>query len=289
MIAVTCPSGRIAAELVPRLLRRGHPVRILCRAPSRVEKLAALGAQVLPGSLFDLEHLEALLRDVRASFLVTPLGEDPGDEVRAGRGLADAHVGSPVEHVVYVSVFGADREPRAPSIAAKGRIEQHLADTGIDTTFLRPAFLMENLGLLRAELATGVLPLPVSRRAALPMVATADVALAALLALVRGPAGLERLEVAAPELVTPEEMADLLSEPAGHRIEAHEVSPADFAARLERAGTARHRAAHLAELAVHVAETAAAAVTGAAALTRLGVEPTPFAAFARRGMAVAHR
>ena len=42
MIAVTCPAGQVTAILVPRLLRRGHPVRVLCHSSRYLDRLTAL-------------------------------------------------------------------------------------------------------------------------------------------------------------------------------------------------------------------------------------------------------
>lgn len=287
MIAVTCPTGRIAGILVPRLLRRGHPVRVLCRAPSHVEDLGALGAEVVRGSIFDPDRIEIFLRDARSTFLVTPLFENPIDEVNAGRAIAAAHFGSSVDHLAYLTVLGSEKgSGGATSVAAKAEVEQQLADTGIDFTFLHAAYLMENLTLLRHELDLGVLSLPAPADQPFPVVAASDVACTALLALARGPAGAERLEVTAPEILEPDEMAAAFSEALGHRVQAVEVEVLDYARRLAEAGVPRHRAEHLALLASHMAQGPVLRLRdqeGApgAALAALGGKPTSFEAFTR--------
>jgi uncharacterized protein YbjT (DUF2867 family) len=279
MIAVTCPTGRIAGILVPRLLRRGHPVRVLCRAPSHVEGLSALGAEVIRGSIFDPDRVELFLRDARSTFLVTPLFDNPSDELSAGGAIASAHVGSTVDHLAYLTILGSDRgSGAASSIAAKAEVEQQLADTGIDFTFVHAAFLMENLTLLRSELDLGVLSLPVPADQPFPLVAASDVACSALLALARGPAGAQRLAVTGPEILTPEEMAAAFSQALGHPVRAVEVKVGDYGQRLADAGVPHHRAAHLAELAAHMAELEWNEAPGSA-LAALGGTPTSFEAF----------
>jgi uncharacterized protein YbjT (DUF2867 family) len=282
MIAVTCPTGRIAGLLVPRLCRRGHPVRVLCRAPSRADHLTALGVEMLKGSLFEPERLSLFLRDASACFLATPLLEDPRDERKLGRLVAAALLDTTVEHLVYLSVFDAAASSGAP-LGTKAEVEETLADSGLDFTFLRPAYLMENLTYLQAEIEGGVLALPASPADPFPLVAAADVAAVALLALARGPAGIERIDLVAPDVLTPVEMAAVLAESLGHEVEAIEIGMPDYIRRLERAGVGAPRAAHLAGLAAHLAGAAlrhradleAGAVLGAPAVTS-----TSFAAFA---------
>lgn len=293
MIAVTCPTGRIAGLLVPRLCRRGHPVRVLCRAPSRAEHLTALGVQVLKGSLFEPERLALFLRDAVASFIALPLLDDGRAEHKLGRMLAEAHPGSTVEHLVYLSVLGATAETGAgaagagaggPStVAVKAEVEQAFADTGLDFTFLRPAFLMENLTFLMAEIEGGTLALPTPPEDPFPMVAAMDVACAALITLARGPAGAERIDLVAPEILTPSEIAAVLAEALGHDVHAIEISEREYGRRLERAGMPAHRATHVAELASHLARRGGRihpAATDNAALGAPAVTNTSFAAFA---------
>jgi NAD(P)H dehydrogenase (quinone) len=256
MIAVTCPAGHIAAILVPRLLRRGHPVRALCRSWAGVESLVSAGVQVRHGDLCRREDLEPFLAGAQAAFLVVPLASEPGDEAAMGHVLAEAFGAAPTPHIVFVSLLGCDaagaQGPVPTSIAVKSDIEQMLADLGTDFTFLRSGFLMENLSYLRRDLESGRMPLPVPVAQPLPAVSVHDLAQAALHVLARGPEGAERIPVLAPELLTPETMAAELAEAFGHPIAAEEITPADYAHRLMAAGVPPARAAHVAHVARHL-------------------------------------
>ncbi|PCR90214.1 NmrA family NAD(P)-binding protein [Natrinema ejinorense] len=93
--------------------------------------------------------------DVEALFLVRPpaLSRVRRDIVPA---LAAA-VGAGVEHVVFLSVIGADTNPFVPH----ARIESWLADAGLETTFLRASFFMQNLSTThREEIRNGRLAVP---------------------------------------------------------------------------------------------------------------------------------
>jgi uncharacterized protein YbjT (DUF2867 family) len=270
-------------------------VRVLCRSPFRADHLIDLGVQVIKGSLFEPDRLTLFLREALASFIATPLLENPADEVKLGRTVAEAHLGSTIDHVVYLSVFGvaagaketsgrAEPGPaaRRAVVSAKAEFEQQLADTGIDCSFLRTAFLMENLSLLWGEIEGGTLALPAPVDAPFPLVAASDVASTALMALARGPAGAESMNLVAPDVLTPEEMALVLAEALGHEVEAVEVSEREYAQRLERSGVPSNRAVHIADLAGHMVrcgDTARAEAEHAEPGTA-GVTNVSFASFA---------
>jgi uncharacterized protein YbjT (DUF2867 family) len=114
------------------------------------------------------------------------------------------------------------------------------------------------------------------------VVAAQDVAAAALIAIARGPAGPERIDIVAPEMLTSAEMAGVLAEALGHDVEAIEISERQYEQRLERAGTPAHRAAHVAALASglvrHGGRIARGIDDGGPAV--MAVTNTSFAAFA---------
>ncbi len=256
MIAVTCPAGHVTSLLVPRLLRRGHPVRALCRGSTAVDSLVSLGVQVRRGDLCRREDLASFLHGARTTFLVVPLAPDPGAEAVMGHVLAEALAEVAAPHIVFVSLLGCDATsgsgPVPASIAVKSDIEQMLADLGAEFTFLRSGFLMENMTYLRRDLESGQLPLPIPVTQPLPAVSTRDLALAALHVIARGPEGAERLPVLAPELLTPEAMAAELADAFGHPVIAQEITPADYTRRLMAAGMPPERAAHVAHVARHL-------------------------------------
>ena len=290
MIAITCPAGQVSIILVPRLLRRGHPVRVLCRSARPIDELTALGAQVRRGDLCVQEDLYPWLRDAIATFITIPITPAPTAEAEMGRTLARALADSAVLHVLLLSLAGCDRPvatnggakdaPR--SVAVKAEIEQALADLGRDFTFLRTGIRMEGVALLWRELEAGRLPLPIPRTARLPLVSVGDIAQAALRLVARGPVGAERVSLLGPALVTPESMAADLSDALEHRIEAEEVSPAEFSRRLTGVGIAPERAGHIADVIGHLAgwvEDPAHAETEDAWPEHWA--PTTFAEFAR--------
>ncbi len=65
-ILVTGATGKVGSRFVPRLLAKGHTVRILVRDEAKSERLAALGAHVAVGDLNDADTLPPAVQDIDA-------------------------------------------------------------------------------------------------------------------------------------------------------------------------------------------------------------------------------
>jgi len=65
-------------------------------------------------------------------------------EVQQGKNLAHAAQKAGVQHFVYSSVGGAERNSRIDHWESKWEIEQHVRQLGLPATMLRPAAFMEN-------------------------------------------------------------------------------------------------------------------------------------------------
>ncbi|ETT77177.1 NAD-dependent epimerase/dehydratase [Paenibacillus sp. FSL R7-277] len=63
-IFVTGATGKVGSRLVPRLLQRGHQVKLLVRDTARVEELRQQGAECVEGDLLQPEGYLEALRDI---------------------------------------------------------------------------------------------------------------------------------------------------------------------------------------------------------------------------------
>ena len=134
-------------------------------------------------------------------------------EVQQGKNLAEAAKKAGVEHFVYSSVGGAERNSGIDHWESKWEIEKHIRKLGLPATILRPAGFMENyyidqveIGILKGKLMDAI-------RADKPYqtIATEDIGAFAALAFQRPKEfiGLE-LEIADSEL-TNLEAAEIFS------------------------------------------------------------------------------
>lgn len=65
-ILVTGSTGKIGSRFVPRLLAKGHQVRILVRDAAKAASLAVLGAEIITGDLFEPDSLPAAVEGIDA-------------------------------------------------------------------------------------------------------------------------------------------------------------------------------------------------------------------------------
>ena len=137
MLVVTGPSGNVGAELVQLLARDDAPRawRVASRHPVHVN-----GAEAVRFDFFDRDTWAAALDRVQSLFLLFPL---PGN--KAARAalvpFVQAAQQAGCRHVVYVSVFGADRARFIPHHT----VEKALRESRMTWTVLRCGFFMQNL------------------------------------------------------------------------------------------------------------------------------------------------
>ncbi|MFJ8827445.1 NmrA/HSCARG family protein [Streptomyces sp. NPDC102467] len=182
-IAVFGATGQQGGAVVDALLARGARVRALVRSPKsdRAQALAARGVELATVRIDDPASTVAALEAVAAFYFMTPEAnslKEIEEEVRVGAALVDAASAARVPHVVFNSVFGADRETGVPHHDSKHRIEEYLKISGLRATMVRPAAFMENFATVMApslEDGTIVLRLPLPDDIALKMVSIKDI------------------------------------------------------------------------------------------------------------------
>ncbi|GCE50031.1 uncharacterized protein YbjT (DUF2867 family) [Thermosporothrix hazakensis] len=142
MIVVTGPTGNVGAEVVRLLLdqRPAMPFRIAAHNP---ERLRALYGQDAPCVAFDYDDRStwgAVLDGIQMLFLLFPLPHPRTVQTRM-KPFIDAAVQAGCQHIVYVTVPGAD----ASSVIPHYHVERHIERSGVAYTFLRASYFMQNL------------------------------------------------------------------------------------------------------------------------------------------------
>jgi uncharacterized protein YbjT (DUF2867 family) len=199
-IAVFGATGQQGGAVVDALLDHKARVRALVRDPGsdRARALAARGVEPVAVRVDDPASTAAALATAEAFYFMTPEAnslEEVETEIRIGTALVDAAAGAGVPHVVFNSVFGADRETGVPHHDSKHTIEEHLRKSGLGATMVRATAFMENFASVMApslEHGEIVLRLPLPADAALKMISVRDigrVAAALLLGTAQAPGG----------------------------------------------------------------------------------------------------
>jgi uncharacterized protein YbjT (DUF2867 family) len=170
-------------EVIDSLLSRSARVRALVRSPEsdRARALTDRGVELARVGIGDAASLSAALKGVDAFFfMTTPEGHTLSDiegETRQGVALVDAAVAAAVPHVVYSSVGGAERDSGVPHFESKRRVEEHLQQSGLRATVVRPVAFIDNFAFMGPSVENGeiVLRMPLPDHIRLQMVAVRDI------------------------------------------------------------------------------------------------------------------
>lgn len=182
-IAVFGGTGKQGGAVIDSLLARGARVRALVRSPEsdRAQALAGRGVELARVEIGDAASLSAALKGVDAFFfMTTPAGHSLSDiegETLQGIALVDAAVAAAVPHVVFSSVGGAERDSGVPHFESKRRVEEHLQQSGLRATLVRPVAFMDNFAFMGPSVEDGeiVLRMPLPDHIPLQMIAVRDI------------------------------------------------------------------------------------------------------------------
>lgn len=154
MTLVVGATGLLGTEICRRLASVGKPFRAMVRRTSdQVKKdvLKQLGGELVEADLKDRASLDRACQGVTA-VISTPtaiLSQQSGDtfdtvDLHGQMHLVDAARAAEVGRYVFVSVSGNLLKHRDnPLSAAKHAVENHLKQSGLTYTILRPTFFME--------------------------------------------------------------------------------------------------------------------------------------------------
>jgi uncharacterized protein YbjT (DUF2867 family) len=209
-VLVTGATGRQGGAVIRHLLPRGWKLRALTRNPDlpAAQDLANQGVEVVQGDLEDSSSLERAARGVYGVYSVQDFWSvGARREVQQGKNMADTAKKAGVQHFVYSSVGGAERNSGIDHWESKWEVEKHIRKLGLPATMLRPAAFMENYYIDQVEIGIlkGKLMDPIRGDKPYQTIAADDIGAFAALAFERPGdfIGLE-LEIAGSELTNPE-------------------------------------------------------------------------------------
>ncbi|MEU9242478.1 NAD(P)H-binding protein [Streptomyces sp. NPDC048385] len=242
MIVVTTPTGRIGSRLVRRLLDQGCALRLVARDASRLDQEVSEQVELVEGSHEDPAVLDKALPGADALFwLVPPNPAAPSTMehylsfARAGAAAVARHG---VSHLVGVSSAGHGWTSPAGVLSAAFAMDAQLAASGAAYRALALPFYMENLlGQLDAIRRHGAFSLTCAGDQPLATIATCDIAQAAAGLLTDlSWAGQAELPLFGPDRLTPDGMAEVISEELETPVVYRRVTVDEYAATLRSRG-----------------------------------------------------
>jgi uncharacterized protein YbjT (DUF2867 family) len=222
-VLVTGATGRQGGAVIRHLLPKGWRLRALTRNPAShpAKELVRQGVEVIQGDLEDTPSLERACRGVYGIYSVQDFWSVGAKrEVQQGKNIADVAKKAGVQHFVYSSAGGAERNTGITHFDSKWEIEKHIRNLKLPATIFRPAAFMETYHILEVEVGIlkGKLADPIRGDKPYQTIATDDIGAFVALAFERPEdfIGLE-LEIAGSEL-TNLEAAQVFSRVMGRPV-----------------------------------------------------------------------
>jgi uncharacterized protein YbjT (DUF2867 family) len=154
MILVIGATGMVGSKICHQLTIKGQSVKAMIRAtsdPVKRKKLEYLGVQTLQGDLRDSSTFDQALEGITAVITTVssmPFCYLPGEndirnvDLDGMKSFIDHARTAGVKRFIYTS-FSGNIDLDFPLRNAKRAIEQHLRESGINYTILRPSYFME--------------------------------------------------------------------------------------------------------------------------------------------------
>ena len=225
MLLLTGATGSIGSRLLPLLLERDEQVRCLVREPRRLGE-RRVDVQIALGDLGEMSDpylVRQALRGVdTVVHLAATIRDQPGHRIEELNGLATVRLlraaeRSGVRRFVFFSALNASSAQRTRFFRAKWLAEQAVESSELDSIVFAPSIVYDRsdpwVTLLRRFSFLPVLPVSGDGRARFQPMWAADAARCVVAALGNG--GQDRYELAGPEMLTYDDMSDLVSRAAG--------------------------------------------------------------------------
>ncbi|TWB28328.1 SDR family oxidoreductase [Nitrospirillum bahiense] len=227
-ILVTGATGRVGRHVVDQLVKRGAPVRVLTRDPSKADFPA--GVEVAQGDLLDIDALRAAFAGVDTLFLLNAV---TGDEFTQAIITLNIAREAGVQRLVYLSVIHADRFVNVPHFAVKLGAERMIEQMGFSATILRPTYFIDNELMIKDVIINhGVYPMPIGGKG-VAMVDARDIAEVAAIELIRRRQGaadlpVETINLVGPDTLTGTDVAAIWSDILGRPVAYGGDDPSGF-------------------------------------------------------------
>ncbi len=225
-LAITGATGRLGGRIARRIASAGASQRLVVRDPRRAPDLP--GATAVPASYAEGDAVRAALEGVATVLMVS--ASESADRVAQHLAFVDAAAEAGVEHLVYISFFGAAPNSTFTLARDHDATEQHIRASGLGFTFLRDNLYADFVPLLAGE--DGVIRGPAGdgRVAAVTQDDIADVATTVLLD--PGAHARATYSLTGPEALSMAEIAEILTAHGGRPVSYHaETVPEAYASR----------------------------------------------------------
>jgi uncharacterized protein YbjT (DUF2867 family) len=255
MIVITTPTGDIGSQVLQRIVEGGQHIRVIARDPSRLSEAVRNRVEIVEGSHGDAATIQKALRGADALFWLVPpeplmklesIGEAYADFTRPA---VEAVVACGVKRVVSISSI-AGGWSHAGLATANRKADDVLAGTGVALRSLVMPSFMDNILRQASTIGEkGTFSLTARADLKTPLVATADIAtVTATFLSDTSWSGQAEVPVLGPEDISPNEMAEILSEVLGKPVRYEQIAIEAYKNRMVSRGMSEAFAHGLADM-----------------------------------------
>ncbi|MBO9858858.1 MULTISPECIES: NmrA family NAD(P)-binding protein [Xanthomonas] len=235
-ILVTGATGTVGSLVTQGLADAGTQVKALVRQQGK--RSFPAGVTEVVADLTDVASMRAALASVRTLFLLNAVTPDEVTQALIALNLAKE---AGIERIVYLSVIHADTYTNVPHFTGKHTVERMIESLEIPATILRPAYFMQNEGMVQQTITEyGLYPMPIGAQG-IAMIDARDIADIAVVELLRrdradGPLPRVTLDLVGPQALTGVDAAKVWSAALGREIAYAGDDVAAFEAQLAAYG-----------------------------------------------------
>ncbi len=223
VIFVTGGTGNQGGAVARSLIGRGFTVKALTRNPDSAKALdlKKLNIQLVKGDLNNADTYREYLKDIYGIFSVQTFENGVDKEISQGITLATLAKEFGVKHFLYSSALGTDLDSGISHIDSKLKIENHIKQSGLPFTIIRPSSLYENFLIpqVKKGILKGKLIQPVNGDTILQYVAAEDIGKAAARIFENNERYVGKILPLATEQLSTLEVAQIFSEVLNKKIE----------------------------------------------------------------------
>ncbi len=232
-VLVTGATGNVGAEVVKLLQKNGHPVRATSTDVAAITRHFGTEIEAVTLDYYKPDTFEPACADIERLFLMRPPAIS--DVKRYIAPLIDVAKRAGVRHIVFLSLIGVEKNWVVPHY----KIEQAILASGLDYTFLRASFFMQNLSTThRQEIRERNELFVPAGKGKTSFIDVRDIAAVATLALTEDGHAKQAYELTGSEALSYYQVADLFSEILGRKITYREPSLLQFIGRQRAQGVA---------------------------------------------------
>ncbi len=244
MIVITTPTGSIGRQVLENILDGGQPIRVIARDPSGLPRQVLDRVEVVEGSHGNIDVVNKAFAGADSVFWLCP-PNPRAESVEAAyvdftRPAADAIRSKGIKRVVAISALGRGTAMarNAGYVTASLKMDDLIASTGVSLRELTmPSFMDNILRQVEPIKSRGMFFSPIAGDRKLPTCATRDIAaVAAKLLLDPSWSGRSSVPVLGPEDLSPNDMAQIMSQVLEKPVRFQQITYEAFKATLTKNG-----------------------------------------------------